>query len=181
MRTQAFVRLIGCVLACTIVAMPAYAQGNGREDAVAAKTRPVEITPFVSMGSSFSSRIGAAIAFAWTSKLRVEAEIGLQRDSGALNSSVNLLYDLPQWGRINPYLAAGVGLEEFQAAVQYRDSDVIVTRQMALAVNAGGGIKVPVDDKWAYRTDMRWSAPIGQRAPESWRIYSGVTLGTGKR
>jgi opacity protein-like surface antigen len=172
------------VLALTIGALPAQAQDKGndtKEDGQEAKPLPVQITPFVSLGSLFSSRIGAAVAFDWTSKLSLEAEIGYRRAVGDLDSSVNLLYDLPRWRRATPYFAAGVGLQEYESAISVSNSGFIRLQNTTLTVNAGGGLKIPVTGKWGYRTDVRWSNGFGRFAPENWRIYNGVTFGAGKR
>jgi hypothetical protein len=86
---------------------PAHAQTRSDVDV----TRPaVEISPFVSLGSDPSSRIGVAIRFAWLSNLSVEAEVGYRGESDALSATASLLYDLPRLGRAIPYLAAGAGL-----------------------------------------------------------------------
>jgi opacity protein-like surface antigen len=168
------------VVAVVVGVVPAHAQSDKR-DTEAAKTPGVEVTPFISLGSPFSSRVGAAIAFAWTEKTSVEAEIGYRRgEINALSSSVNLLYDLPQLGRVTPYLAAGLGLEQYGTALELGDGRLATQPAVALTVNAGGGIKVPVDNTWGLRTDARWSNGIGRGAPEKWRIYNGVTLGAGR-
>ena len=48
-----------------------------------------------------------------------------------------------------------------------------------LTVNAGGGIRVPVNDRWGVRSDARWLYGSGRDAPDQWRIYNGATLGIG--
>jgi len=182
MKSFAFVQFAAVVLVSAISAAPAHAQGGDREDAQAEKKSAVEVTPFVSLGSVTSSRVGAAITFAWTSDLSVEAEVGYRRgEIGALSSSVSLLYDLPAVGRVTPYLAGGVGLEQYGTAIELPGSRIVTQSKMAFSVNAGGGLTVPVDKNWGFRTDARWSNGIGRGAPEHWRVYNGVTLGTGKR
>jgi hypothetical protein len=54
-------------------------------------------------------------------------------------------------------------------------------QRTALAVNAGGGLKVAVNDKWGIRTDARWFNGLGRDAGEHWRLYDGVTFRTGRR
>lgn len=174
MKRLALVQAIGLVLAMTIGAKPALAQSTEPV------TRPVEITPFVSIGSVLSSRVGAAIAFALTPKLSLETEIGYRRgEIGALSSNVSLLYNLPQLGRVTPYLAGGVGLEQYGAPVGQPGVGLVAQSKMAFAVNAGGGLKVPIDNTWGFRTDARWFNGFGRDAGEHWRLYNGVTFGTG--
>jgi hypothetical protein len=172
------------VFALTVAASPALAQGESDPPPQSSKGSLVEVTPFLSMGSPLSSRIGTAINFPVTSNLSVEAELGYRRGEGdinALSSSMNLLYTLPRLGRIAPYLAAGAGLEEYGSPfVLPGRSEVLTQSRMAFAVNAGGGLKVPVDDKWALRADARWFKPFGRNSSEHWRVYQGASFNVGK-
>ena len=176
MKRLALVQAIGLVLAITIGAKPALAQSA---DPV---TQPVEITPFVSTGSVLSSRVGAAIAFAFTPTLSLETEVGYRRgEIGAVSSTVSLLYSLPKLGRVTPYLAGGVGLEQYGAPVEQRGLGIVAQPRIAFTINAGGGLKVPIDDTWGFRTDARWFNGVGRDVGEHWRLYNGVTLGKGAR
>jgi hypothetical protein len=157
--------------------LPAAAQSTD-----AANAEPVEITPYVSMGSYPSSRVGAVIAFPLTPTLSVESEVGYRHDPiGSLSVSASLLFDLPQIGRVTPYLAAGAGLEQYATGVQVQGGAVAAERRTAFAINAGGGLKVPVDRNWGIRTDARWFNGLGRDAGEHWRLYNGVTLNAGRR
>lgn len=179
MRTYPLVRLSAVVLASMIWAAPARAQ-EGAPDIP--KDPAVEITPFVSLGSPFSSTVGAAIAFAWTRNLNVEAEVGYRRDEiNALSSNVSLLYDLPRFGRVTPYLAGGAGLEQYGTAMEIPTFGLVRQSRIAFTVNAGGGVKVPVSDRFDFRTDARWFNGLGKFSPEHWRVYNGVTLRSSKR
>ena len=114
---RSFVSIVA--LLCSLVAIaPAHAQTRSDVDV----TRPadVEISPFVSLGSDPSSRIGVAIRFAWLSNLSVEAEVGYRGESDALSATASLLYHLPRLGRAIPYLAAGAGLEEYATVSRRR-------------------------------------------------------------
>lgn len=53
--------------------------------------------------------------------------------------------------------------------------------RIAFEVNAGGGLKVPVDDAWGMRTDVRWFKSFGRHAAEHWRIAQGVSFDVRKR
>ncbi len=143
---------------------------------------PVEVTPYASLGSYPSSRVGAAVAFRLTPSLSVESEVGYRHDTtGRLSASASALYDLPRMGRFRPYLAAGAGLEEYATGSRRPDGALVSQGRTAFAINAGGGLKVPVDDKWAIRTDARWFNGLGRDAGEHWRLYNGVTFLTGRR
>jgi len=156
--------------------LPAAAQSADAENAA-----PVEVTPYVSLGSFPSSQVGAAIAFRLTPKLSVESEIGYRHDPiGLLSMSASLLFDMPQIGRVTPYLAAGAGLEQYATASRLPDGAFASQQRTALAINAGGGLKVPVNDTWGIRSDARWFNGLGRDAGEHWRLYNGVTFPTGR-
>lgn len=154
-------------------ALPAAAQSTDTNKA------PVEVTPYVSMGSYPSSRVGAAIAFRLTPAFSVESEVGYRRDPiGMLSMSASLLYDLPRIGPVMPYLAAGAGLEQYATAFRLPDGALAAQQRTALALNAGGGLKVPVNDNWGIRADARWFNGLGRDAGEHWRLYDGVMFRT---
>ena len=82
--------------------------------------KPVEVTPYVALGSSGASPVGAIVTFPVTSTLSVESETAYRRAEGdihALSSSVSLLYFLPRVGRATPYVAGGIGLAQYGAPV----------------------------------------------------------------
>ena len=169
-----FVCLAACVFGLVLECRPVSAQEDSRPDAT--DGRPVQITPFVSLGSYGTSRVGAAIAFALTSNLSVEAEMGYRsEETQALSASINLLYNLPSMGRVTPYLAAGVGLAQHGVPIE-TPSGILPQRRTAFTVNAGGGVNVRVDDRWSLRTDARWANSVGRDGPESLRLYHGVTF-----
>ena len=157
--------------------LPAAAQSTDTDNAA-----PVEVTPYASLGSYPSPRVGAAVAFRLTPTLSVESEVGYRHDmAGRLSATASLLYDLPRIGRFKPYLAAGAGLEEYATASRLPDGALAAQPRTAFAINAGGGLKVPVDDNWGIRTDARWFNGLGRDAGEHWRLYNGVTFPTGRR
>jgi len=141
----------------------------------------VEITPFVSLGSSATSGIGAAVRWPLCANLSVEWEVSQRyAELNALGSNLSLLFDLPKIGVATPYLAGGVGFEQFGYATSGPAASIVTHAGTTLTVNAGGGVRVPVDDKWGLRADMRWSNGIGSQAPERLRLYNGITFGAGK-
>lgn len=172
-------------MAISTFALLAFTAGSARAqstDESDGTQRAVTITPFVSLGSFVSSRVGAAIAFPVTDKMSLEAEVGYRRQElNALSAHLSLLYDLPTLGRVTPYLATGIGLEEYGVAAPQPNNTVATLPRIAVAVNAGGGVKVPVDDRWGVRTDARWFNGLGGQAGEHWRVFNGVTLKTGSR
>jgi hypothetical protein len=167
------------LLALTAAASPAAAQSRTPSNQAA-----VEITPYVSsLGSYPSSRVGAAFAFRLAPRFSIESEVGYRRDvSGRLSASASLVYDLPGYRRFRPYLVGGIGLEEY-ATASFRQSDgaLLVQPRTAVAINAGAGLKVPIDDTWGIRTDARWFNGLGRDAGEHWRLYHGITVHPGVR
>jgi hypothetical protein len=172
------------VLLSSLLATPAYSQEATDPEATEQKAARVEITPFVAIGSVRSSQVGAAIAFPVAPSLSLETEVGY-RGTGGLNllsMSANLLYWVPKVGRIAPYLAAGAGLEHYPSPHLGPGGEIVPLVRTAFAVNAGGGVKVPVDDSWGMRVDARWYKAVGRQASsEHWRIANGISFGAGKR
>jgi hypothetical protein len=172
--------------AVAVTTAPASAQ-----DATAAPASPmaaplaVEVTPFISLDSRGSTPVGAAIAFPLTSRFSIETEVGVrQGESGLhmLSSSANLLCALPRTGRATPYLAAGAGLAQYGAPVVSPGGVVVGTdARVAVEVNAGGGVKVPVNGTWGMRTDARWFKSFGRDGSEHWRVSQGISFKAGTR
>ena len=163
-----------------LIAGSARAQPHSTDDK--ATPAAVMVTPFVSLGSPFSSRVGGAIGFPLSKGTSLEAEFGYRRQElNAMSAHLSLVRDLPALGRVRPYLAAGIGLEEYGAALPQPNGTVATIGRMALSVNAGGGVKVPVDENWGVRADARWFNGLGEQAGEHWRIFNGVTFKTGGR
>jgi len=178
------------VCACAVlVATSARAQ----DEATGSKSSgAAEITPYVLLGSNSSSGVGASVRWPLVSQLSAELDTSYRRgEIGALNLNFSLLFDLPRVGRVTPYLAGGVGLEQYGTAEVVTGSlappatvsaaNVVTRERTALSVNAGGGIRVRGDQNWGVRTDARWSNGIGWMAPERWRLYNGVTFGRQSR
>jgi len=172
--------------AITTLAMMAFitgsatAQTQSTDDAAA--PAPVTITPFVALGSPYSSRIGGAIAFPLNKETSLEAEFGYRRQElNAVSAHLSLIRDLPPLGRVKPYLAAGIGLEEYGAPAPQPNGTVATIGKIALSVNAGGGVNVLVDETWGLRADARWFNGLGDQAGEHWRLFNGVTVKTGGR
>ena len=164
------------LVAFTLAALPAAAQD----------AQPVEVTPYVGLGSAGASPVGAAITFPITSTLSVETDVAYRRGEGdihALSTSASLLYFLPRVGRSAPYVAAGVGLAQYGAPVFFSSNGppIGTVSRVGLTVNAGGGVKVPMNDKLDLRTDARWSKRLGRQGSEQFRVAQGISFDVGKR
>lgn len=166
---------------CALLAVHGIA--HAQQATETAKTRaPVEITPYVLLGSGNANGVGAAVRWEVAPKLGVELETDARKaDITALAMALSLVYDLPAIGRVVPYAAAGVGFEQYVTAYYHPTLGVLPKTGTALTVNAGGGLRIPIDDRWGVRSDARWINGLGGEAPEHWRIYQGATFGVGKR
>ena len=163
------------LVAFALATVPASAQGE----------RPVEITPYVGLGSPGASPVGAAITFPITSTLNVETDVAYRRGEGnihALSTNVSLLYFLPRVGRTTPYVVGGVGLAQYGAPVLAASGPPLGTvPSLALTVNAGGGLKTPMNDNLDLRTDVRWFKSLGRYGSEQFRVAQGLSFDVGKR
>ena len=173
---RAYTSAVFALVALTLGALPA-----GAQDA-----KEVEITPYVALGSEMASPVGAAITFPVTSSLSVETDVAYRRGEAhihALSLSAGLLYSLPRVGKSTPYLAAGVGLSQYGAPIFSSSGHPIATQSsLAMTVNAGGGLKMPMNEKLDLRTDARWGRFLGRQGPSEWfRVAQGISFGAGKR
>ena len=174
------------ILVLAIMPSPARAQDARIVPAPDRTTPPaIEVTPFVSLDSRGAIPIGAAITFPLNPAFGIETEVGYRRAEGhlnALSSSASVLYYLPRIGRTSPYLATGIGLAQYGAPIVSREGSVTGTAsRVAFEINAGGGLKIPVDETWDMRTDARWFKSFGRNAAEHWRVSHGVSFDVGKR
>jgi hypothetical protein len=163
------------LVAFTLAALPVRAQ----------EAKPVEVTPYVALGSAGVSPVGTAVTFPVMSMLSVETDVAYRRGEGrihALSTNTSLLWFLPRVGQSAPYVAAGVGLAQYGAAVFSSDGPPIGTQsRVVMTVNAGGGLKMPVNDKLDLRTDARWFKSFGKQGSEQFRVAQGISLDAGKR
>jgi len=172
---QAYKSAVFALVAFTLGAVPARAQDPDT----------VEVTPYVALGSAGASPVGAAVTFPVTSTLSVETDVAYRRGEGrihALSSNTSVLWSLPRAGRSTPYLAAGVGLSQYGSPVFSFNGPPIGTEpRVALTVNAGGGLKMPMNDKLDLRTDARWFKSFGLQGSEQFRVAQGISFDVGKR
>jgi len=172
---RAYKSAVVALVAFTLEALPVGAQD--------AKT--VEVTPYVAIGTAAASPVGAVVTFPVTSKLSFETDVAYRRGEGrihALSSSASLLYSLPRVGQSTPYVAGGIGLSQFGASVFSSNGRPIGTQpDVALTVNAGGGLKMPMNEKLDLRTDARWFKSFGRQGSEQFRVAQGLGFHVGKR
>src|SRR4029450_2755760 len=133
-------------LACAILsATSARAQDGSR---ATRSDLAVEITPFVFLGSNTSSGVGAAVRWPLASQLSLELETTYRRaEISAVSSNLSLLFDFPRVGRVTPYVAGGVGLDQYGTA-ELLNGNVLTRERTAFSVNAGGGVRVQADQTW---------------------------------
>ncbi len=172
---RAYKSAVFALVAVTLGALPVAAQD--------AKT--VEVTPYVALGSDAASPVGAAVTFPVTSTLSVETEVAYRRGEGrihALSSGTSLLWFLPRVGQATPYIAAGAGLSQYGAPVfSLSGTPIGAQPRVALTVNAGGGLKMPMNEKLDLRTDARWFKSLGVQGSEQFRVAQGISFDVGKR
>jgi hypothetical protein len=172
---RAYKSAVFALVAFTLEALPV-----GAQDA-----KIVEVTPYVALGSAAAPPVGATVTFPVTSTLGVETDVAYRRGEGgihALSSSTSLLWFLPGVGQSTPYVAAGVGLSQYGAPVSSPNGRPIGTQpRVAMTVNAGGGLKMPMNEKLDLRTDARWFKSFGPQGSEQFRVAQGISFDVGKR
>ena len=172
---RAYKSAVFALVAFSLEALPA-----GAQDAT-----PVEVTPYVALGSAAAAPVGAAVTFPVNSKLSVETDVAYRRGEGdfhALSLTASLLYSLPRVGQATPCVAAGVGLSQYGTPIYSSSAPPIGSQsRLAMSVNAGGGLKVPVNDKLDLRTDARWFKSFGPQGSEQFRVAQGISFDVGKR
>ena len=166
---------IFALVALALGALPAAAQDANR----------VEVTPYVGIGSIGASPVGVAVTFPITSTLALETDVAYRRGEGDLNflsTNYSLLWSLPRVGQATPYLAGGVGLAQYGTPLFTFTGPPIGTQtRLAPTVNAGGGLKMPVNEKVNLRTDVRWFKSFGLQGSEQFRVAQGISFGGARR
>ena len=130
----------------------------------------VEVTPNVAVGTAAAPPVGVVVTFPITSKLSLETDVAYRRGEGdihALSSNLSFLCSLPRVGQATPSVAGGVGLSQSGAPVYSSSGPPLgAVPRVALTVNAGGGLKAPLNDKLDLRTDARWFKSFDSQASE---------------
>jgi hypothetical protein len=162
------------LVALLLAAMPAAAQN----------ANAVEVTPYVALGSAGASPVGTLVTFPVSETISVESEVAYRRGEGkinALSSNLSLLYSLPRVGRSTPYVAGGVGLAQYGVPVFSAGGSLTGTQsRLRVAMNVGGGLKTPINDGMAWRTDVRWFKGLSGGA-EQFRVAQGIAFGGSKK
>jgi opacity protein-like surface antigen len=178
------------LVACAVLAGPAIARAQQAPAVREARQLPVEVSPFVSTGKNDSTGAGVAVRWPFTARLGVEFEAEFRRtppnplwgnpQNNGVNGNVNLVAELPAIGRVRPYVIGGGGLEHY-ARIDQSTPFFPTERGMSFVVNAGGGVRVPINDRVGIRAEVRWSDGWMAGAPESFRMFYGATFGVGGR
>jgi hypothetical protein len=154
-------------LTCAVLAMhgTAYAQRGDHDP-----PRSAEIAAFGGTGPAGTPSAGAAVRWPIKDRLSLEVETEVGRAQlAALSLALGVVYDLPSIGRVVPYVAAAVSLRPYVKASFRPDGGVLVGTDTGIFLDAGGGVRVPVTDRWGVRSDARW------------RVYNGATFGVGSK
>jgi hypothetical protein len=163
-------------LTCAVLAMhgTAHAQRGDRDPPAA------EITAFGGTGPAGTPSAGAAVRWPVADRLGLEVETEVGRAQlAALSLALGVVYDLPSIGRVVPYVAAAVSLRPYTKASFRPGGGVLVGTDTGIFLDAGGGVRVPVTDRWGVRSDARWRHRAGSADPSQWRVYNGATFGVG--
>ncbi len=160
---------------------------------LATNPRPasIEVSPFVSTGIGDSSGVGASVLFPVRSRFGIEVEAEFRRtpgepihgtvDNNGVNGGVNLVVDLGAIGRVRPYAIGGGGLEHYALMDSSLARPEAGKTGMSFVVNMGGGVRVPINDRFGIRAEVRWADGWAAGAPESFRMFYGATVGIGAR
>jgi hypothetical protein len=163
------------VVLFTLSASPAAAQ----------EAKGVEVTPYVAVGTAGLSPVGVAVTFPLTSMFGLETDVAYRRGEGgmqALSSNSSFLVALPHIGRSSPYVAAGIGLSQYGTPVFSLNGHPVGTQpRVALTVNAGGGLNMPMNEALGLRTDARWFKSFGRDGSEQFRVAQGISFDVGRR
>jgi hypothetical protein len=163
--------------ALLVMAVTAQAQGAPAHPAV--DRLPVEVSTFLSVGSLDASSTGVTARMPIHARLSVEAEAEWRlEDVSGLNAAGNLVLDLRKPGRVTPYVIGGAGIDRYTVSYSWPERESTTQLTSSLSVNAGGGVRIPLNARWGMRTDARISNGIG-RGPTRWRVFYGMTASVG--
>jgi hypothetical protein len=167
---RAYRSAVFAIVVFTLGALPVAAQ----------EEKGVEVTPYVGIGTAGAPPVGTAVTFPLTSTFSIETDVAYRPGEGrihALSTGTSLVYALPCVGKATPYVAAGVGISQYGAPVFSANGRPIGTEaRVALTVNAGGGLKMPVNDTLDLRTDARWFKSFGRQGSEQFRVAQGISF-----
>ncbi len=169
----------------TSVLCAAVALTLGAGTAAAQEPHAVQVTPYVAVGTPGAAPVGVAATLPLTSRLDLETDLAYRRGEGrihALSANASLLWLLPRIGQATPYVAAGAGVSQYGSPVFGSDGPPIGTQpRLAMTMNAGGGVKMPVTGSIGLRTDARWFKSVGSQGAEQFRVAQGISFDAGRR
>ena len=132
--------VVFALFAVTLAASPVAAQD----------AKAVEVTPYVALGTGGVSPVGAAVTFPVSSTLSVETDVAYRRGEGRIHALVQAPVSCgfcrasASRHRMSPveWDCRGPGRHGSY------DSSLIGTQsRLAMTINAGGSLKMPVNDK----------------------------------
>src|SRR5215204_483150 len=178
------------LVTCALLSPPALAGAQQGPPAPVARDLPIEVSPFVS-SSGGSSSVGASVRWPFAARLGLEFEAEFRHtdarplsgslDNDGVNGNVNLVVDMPTIGRVRPFLLGGGGLEHYNFLVQ-PDPYFLRDAGVSFVVNFGGGVRVPINDRFGIRTELRWTDGWTKGDPGGgFRMFYGATIGVGGR
>jgi hypothetical protein len=176
-RRQGWLAAIG-VAGCTALAaaQPPAGPAAGAPAAAPLAAAGLEVTPHVSFGPDDASGVGASIGFRLRPRLVLEldAQARLANPERFQRVHANLSWDLRDGGRVTPFVIAGAGYDAYAGAYVIPSAGVFGWNSSGLAASVGGGVRVPIGDRWSLRADLRWSAGVSQGVPNRVRMTQGL-------
>jgi opacity protein-like surface antigen len=148
------------------------------------------VTPFLSgsMGldapsGGNSMALGVAIGYDLTQNVGFEGELGHlfdiagdneNLDWSVTNVSGNFIYHFDV-RNVTPYATFGIGFERSSIDLKDPAAPRVGDSSTEVALNFGGGVKYPLNQKLLVRGDLR-RFQSNDLAPDYWRLYAGLTL-----
>jgi hypothetical protein len=152
--------------------------------------RTITVTPFLAAGFGVSDDldgslgIGVGVAYDLTRHLGFEGEFSRlfdvvgdddNLDWAVTNFTFSALYHFTV-PRVAPYAAFGIGWERSSPDYDVIDpTALVIGPSTEIAWNIGGGVKVPITERFLARADLR-RFQANDLAPDHWRLYGGLTF-----
>lgn len=177
------VRRIVAWVAGTLLALPVCAHAQ----AATQQAGSIEISPFVSFGWGNGAGTGAAVRWPIAERFALLGDVEFRHTDGnlltfeneGLHATLNLVFDLPSAGRFTPYVLGGGGLEHYSLRPDPALAAFVPRTGRSFVTNAGGGVRMAINDRWGIRAELRWTDGWAGGAPQSLQIYYGATIGVG--
>ena len=139
---------------------------------------PVEVSTFLAVGALDASSTGVTARMPIRARRasRPKPNGGWRRSAASGRGQPRA--DLRKPGRVTPYVIGGAGIDRYKVSLGGPQQGSTTQLTSALSVNAGGGVRIPLNARWGMRTDARISNGIG-RSPTRWRVFYGMTANVG--